>query len=238
MNSALSSRQQNGNGQIQPQFSWDTIDTVFLDLDGTLLDRYFDDYFWEQYVPEIFARERGISYEGARDHLLQTYRSVQNTLAWTDLDYWSEKLDLDIPGLKRSINHLISLRPEAEDFLHFLKTQGKEVLLVTNAHPKTLGVKMDKVPLTHWFDKTISATDIGFAKEQEIFWHTLQEQQQHDKTRTLFIDDNEKVLQSAAGYGIDLLVHIAKPSSRQPLAYSPLFPSIAHFTELIELAKK
>ena len=27
--------------------NWPTIKTVLLDMDGTLLDKHFDDYFWE-----------------------------------------------------------------------------------------------------------------------------------------------------------------------------------------------
>ena len=110
--------------------------------------------------------------------------------------------------------------------------------LLTNAHPKTLAVKMNKVPLLSWFDGKICASDVGFAKEEDQFWPKLLKIKNHDKQRTLFIDDNENVLRSAAGYGIGQLVHIARPSSRLPLSYSAKFPSIAHFTELIELSEK
>jgi FMN phosphatase YigB (HAD superfamily) len=30
----------------------DEIKYVLLDMDGTLLDKYFDDYFWEHLLPE------------------------------------------------------------------------------------------------------------------------------------------------------------------------------------------
>jgi len=237
MNSAHSCLNKPVSDQIRPSFAWAEIETVFLDLDGTLLDKYFDDYFWEQYVPQTYAAKEAISYAQAQDHLLSTYRSVQNTLAWTDLDYWSHRLGLDIEGLKLEISHLIALRPGAENFLAFLQNLGKEIVLVTNAHPKTLGVKMGKQPLLHWFSSTISANDIGFAKEQTEFWRQLQEFQPYDRKKTLFIDDNERVLQSAAGYGIHQLIHIALPSSRQPLSYSETFPSIGHFDELIKLCE-
>lgn len=235
MNSNLCSQKKQLNDQIRPSFSWQDVETVFLDLDGTLLDRYFDDYFWEQYVPRSYAAKEAISYEQARNHLLETYRSVQNTLAWTDLDYWSHRLGLNIVELKLEIGHLVALRPGTETFLSFLQSLGKEIVLVTNAHPKTLEVKMGRQPLLHWFTNCVSATDIGYAKEQSQFWPHLHEYLPYDRETTLFIDDNERVLHSAAGYGIHQLIHVARPSSRQPLAYSATFPSIGHFTELIEL---
>ena len=37
-------------------FPWDDITWVLLDMDGTLLDKHFDDYFWETLVPEEYAR--------------------------------------------------------------------------------------------------------------------------------------------------------------------------------------
>ncbi len=31
---------------------------VLLDMDGTLLDKYFDDYFWEHLLPEKYAEKK------------------------------------------------------------------------------------------------------------------------------------------------------------------------------------
>lgn len=218
-----------------PSFCWTDIDIVFLDLDGTLLDKYFDDYFWEHFVPKIYAGQNGVSLDEARQILLATYQSVENTLAWTDLDYWSTRLGLDIMQLKKDVDHLISIRPGVIDFLSFLKKMRKKIYLLSNAHPKTVAVKLTQFPLEPWFDDQILADEIGYAKEQPQFWPALQNRLPFDKRRTLFIDDTEKVLESAAGYGIKHLVHIALPSSCQPIRYSIRFPSITEFLELQSL---
>ena len=55
---------------------WDEIDTILLDMDGTLLDKHFDDYFWEHYVPEIFAEKNDLTPREARKELLARYRIV------------------------------------------------------------------------------------------------------------------------------------------------------------------
>lgn len=214
-------------------FSWHDIETVFLDMDGTLLDKHYDDYFWEQYVPENFARKNNLDQSTARQHLLGTYKSVENTLQWTDIDYWSGRLGLDIAALKREVSHLVNVHPGVTDFLAHMETLGKKVYLVTNAHPKALQIKMEKAKLEKWFQRLVCSQEVGAAKEQPLFWHNLASLLPYDKTTTLFADDTEKVLHSAAGYGIEYLVHIAKPSSRLDSQRSRHFRSIISFDELI-----
>jgi 5'-nucleotidase len=218
---------------IQPCFSWSDIDTVLLDMDGTLLDKYFDDYFWEEYIPKVFAEANDLTPDEAHKVLLARYQRVENTLQWTDLDYWSEQLQLDIPELKCRIDHLIQVHPFVIDFLRFIQTIGKDIHLVTNAHSKTLEIKMQKSALGPWFSRIICAEEVGEAKEHSAFWKNLEKILPFDKERTLLADDTSKVLQSARNYGIRNLIHIAQPSSRLPEKFSPEFPSIRTFRELI-----
>ncbi len=217
---------------ISPNFSWQEIDKLFLDMDGTLLDKYFDDYFWEQFVPETYAKKNGIDFTSAKTVLMNSYRTVESTLVWTDLDYWAERLGLDIPHLKKEIDHLVQIRPHVLPFLDHMKAMGKDLYLITNAHPKALAVKMDKVNIRGYFKQIICSQDVGVAKEQVEFWDRLQQLLPYDRTRTIFADDTENVLFSAKEYGIRHLVHIAKPSSKLATKYSTHFPSIASFGEL------
>jgi len=219
--------------QIQPTFSWSQIDTILLDMDGTLLDKYFDDHFWEEYVPKIFAKTNGLTDKDARKLLLQRYQQVENTLQWCDLDYWSEQLGLDIPELKYKVAHLIKVHPYVIDFLDYAKSINKNIYLVTNAHSKTLNIKMEKTALSSHFDRIVCAEEIGFAKEQPEFWEKLETDLGYDKSRTLLADDTEKVLHSANQYGLGFLIFVARPSSRIPVKFSPEFPSITYFNELI-----
>src|SRR5512140_3090433 len=140
---------------------WNDIDTVLLDMDGTLLDRHFDDHFWLEHVPLRYAAKHGIPIEECREQLYSRFRSQENTLNWTDLDYWSEQLGLDIPLLKEEVDHLIAVHPHVTEFLQFLRQKGKGVHLVTNAHSKTLSLKMKKTRLGPYFDTIVSAHDLG-----------------------------------------------------------------------------
>jgi len=223
----------NTTAQIQPEFSWSGIDTVLLDMDGTLLDKYFDDYFWEEYIPKIFAEVNNLSPEDAHKALLARYQRVESTLQWTDLDYWSDQLQLDIPELKCRIDHLIQVHPYVIDFLKFTQSIGKDVHLVTNAHSKTLDIKMRKTALGPWFTRIICSEEVGEAKEHPEFWGNLEKMLGFDKERTLLADDTLKVLRSARNSGIRHLIHVARPSSRLPIEFSKEFPSITYFKELI-----
>lgn len=214
-------------------FHWHEIETVFLDLDGTLLDRYFDDFFWNEYVPGVYAAKNSLDEATARKQLLATYKSVENTLLWTDLDHWSEKLDLNIPMLKKEISHLIAVHPGVIDFLDYLTTLGKKIFLVTNAHPKTLDVKLDKVSLNNYFQAVFSSNDVGAPKERQLFWNNLKTLLPFAGETTFFADDTEKVLVSARQFGIRHLCHIARPSSRLKPEFSEDFPSITDFSRLI-----
>ena len=234
MNSPTLFRQQpEAAKQIPPDFSWDNIDCVFLDMDGTLLDKYYDDYFWEHFVPEVYAARNLVDITDARKLLLDTYRSVESTLQWTDLDYWSDRLGLDIVALKREISHMVNIHPHIIDYFKYMQKIGKKLFLVTNAHPKTIEIKMEQVNIEKWFARMVCSQEVGAAKEQPEFWQNLQQLLPYDTKRTLFADDTEKVLHSARASGLRHLIHVAKPSSRLPVQFSARYQSIVNFRELL-----
>ncbi len=214
-------------------FPWNDIDWVLLDMDGTLLDKHFDDYFWETLVPEEYVRRQGLPLATARELVFARYKREEGTLNWTDIDFWSRELDLDIPALKEGIRHLIEVHPDAESFLQFLKYKGKKIALVTNAHYKTLDLKMNHTGLMSYFDEVISSFDLGTPKEDVHFWEVLKERLGFDPRRTLLVDDNAEVLAAARRFGIRHTFFKAMSSSQAAAEKSPDFPSLLSFHELM-----
>jgi putative hydrolase of the HAD superfamily len=217
--------------KIKPD--WQSIDTVLLDMDGTLLDKRFDDHFWEEFVPAQYALANGISEAEAKRELMPRYRSHEETLDWANLDFWSRQLGLDIPALKRQIQHLISIHPNVVDFLSNLKASGKRIYLVTNAHGKTLDLKMERTSLAHRFDDIITSHEVGMPKEDPAFWEGLRRVVPFERERTLLGEDTEAVLRSAASYGIRYLVYISASSSSRPAAESDHYFSVRDFGEIM-----
>ncbi len=212
---------------------WTTIDTVLLDMDGTLLDRHFDDHFWLEHVPKRWAAVHKMSIKTAQEQLYALFRSQERTLNWTDLDYWSNRLGMDIPQLKLEVEHLIAVHPGVIEFLAYCRQHGKQLWLVTNAHSKTLTIKMKKTRIGHWFDGIISAHQVGLPKEDDRFWEELQRFISYDPQRTMLGEDSETNLQTAARYGIHYLFYISHYSSRCTPVTSSEFATIDYFTRLI-----
>lgn len=212
---------------------WNNIDTVLLDMDGTILDRHFDDNFWLEHVPERWSHQNRTTLEYAKEHLYSLFRSQENTLNWTDLDYWSDRLKLDIPVLKQEVEHLIAVHPYVIEFLLFLKRSGKFVWLVTNAHSKTLDLKMKNTRIGAYFDGIISAHQVGLPKEDDNFWEQLLKHVNYEPSRTMLGEDSETNLTTAEKFSIRYLIYISRFSSKIEPRPSAKFTTIDYFNKLI-----
>ncbi len=212
---------------------WAQIDTVLLDMDGTLLDLNFDNHFWKEFVPQRYAEKNHLSLERAKQQLIPLFAEMEGRLEWYCLDYWSEQLELDIAGLKQELAGLISVLPHVTDFLQQVRDSGRKLMLVTNAHQHSLRLKMDKTRLQVFFDQIICSHDYGLAKEQPGFWAALQKDHPFDKQKTLLVDDSLKVLDSARKFGIDHLIAVSRPDTRAQKRAIQSFPSIEDFRQLL-----
>lgn len=217
-----------------PQLNWSAIDTVLLDMDGTLLDLHFDNHFWLDYLPQRYAEHHGISREAADAELVPLFKRHAGQLNWYCTDFWSRELKLSIRDLKREVADLIALRPDADLFLAALRRAGKRVVLITNAHRDSLSLKMERVELAPWFDRLISSHDYGFPKEDLQFWHALQADSPFDPARTLFIDDSLPILRSAQAYGVAHLLAVLQPDSRGALKDTEEFAAVDGYRELVD----
>lgn len=213
---------------------WADIDTVLLDMDGTLLDLHFDNYFWLEHLPLRWSEISGISVADAKAQLQAEYAVLQGKLEWYCLDYWGKRLQLPITELKREVMHKIAMRADAPAFLQALKDSGREVVLVTNAHPGSLSLKIERTELSNYIDVLISTHEFGVTKESQALWHKLQNRLGFDPARTLFVDDSLPILQAAADFGIRHLLAVANPDSQQPVRDIVDFASITDYSVLLE----
>jgi HAD superfamily hydrolase (TIGR01509 family) len=213
--------------------AWNDIDVVMFDMDGTLLDLAFDNYFWREAVPAAWADANQHPTDTAHHTLAPRFEQEEGTLNWYSLSFWSQTLGIDLETLKVRHRDRIMLRDGVLDTLDALDKAGKTLWLVTNAHPIVLDLKLDKTDLAGRFERIICSHDIGHAKEQAEFWPALQKQHFFDPESTLMVDDSEPVLQAAVNFGLQVR-GIVQPDSLLPPRMTLKFPAVDHLTELLK----
>lgn len=214
-------------------FDWSRIDDVLLDMDGTLLDRHFDNFFFEEELPRRYAAKHGLTFEEARQRLLAMYHATEGDLKWTDLDYWTRTLGIDVVALTKEFDHMIVFHPDAEMFLRYLRERRKRISLVTNAHWSGLEIKLARTRVDRYVDRIVHAFEIGCLKMRPEFWPTCQRLIGFDPARSLYIDDDEACLAAAHQFGIGYLCHRSKSSSQLPPQPSSRYASIESFHALM-----
>jgi HAD superfamily hydrolase (TIGR01509 family) len=212
---------------------WACIDTVLVDMDGTLLDLDFDNVFWREIVPQRYALMRGMSLGEARAELAPRFEAKVGTLEWYCLDHWTRDLGMDLKTLKREHGAHIRFLPGAEEFLASVRARGKRLSIVTNAHRDTFEVKAEHTGIDRLVDSVVSSHDFAAPKESAAFWHALERHAPFDAERTLLIEDSLTVLAAARAYGLRHMLAIRRPDSRQPLRAIAEFTAIDGVFELV-----
>jgi 5'-nucleotidase len=211
---------------------WAHIDTVLLDLDGTLLDLAYDNHFWLEIVPVAYAAARSTSVEAARIEIAPLFRACEGTLPWYCIEHWSRELDLDIEALKRANTERIGWLPGARDFLLRVRTAGKRVVLLTNSHPQVLRIKDEKTGVLRYFDAAFSSHEFGVPKEAPKFWEAVRAVERFDARRSLFADDSPSVVRAAQNAGIRWVYGVRRPDSVQTVREHVDVPAIDAVSEL------
>jgi putative hydrolase of the HAD superfamily len=215
------------------QLPWSDIDTLLLDMDGTLLDLAFDNFFWLELVPGAYARARGIPMQAAREQVMARYAPVVGTLPWYCLDHWTGELGLDLESLKREYRHRIGYLPRAEQFLQVARQRNKRLILVTNAHRVTLDIKCQQTGVDGFMDAVVSSHDYGIEKEHVAFWQRLESEQAVDPARSVLIEDSLAVLATARSFGIRHTIAISCPDTTQAPRSIEGFASVPGVAHLI-----
>ncbi len=218
---------------MSPKQMLQECETLMLDMDGTLLDLAYDNYMWLEVVPAAYATRHELPEGLAREQLYAHMNALRGQLDWYCLDHWSERFDLDIADLHRSENHRIGYLPGAEQFLQQVASSNMRVLLVTNSHRTTLDIKHEVTGVADFFDAIYTSHDVGQPKEDQAFWQDLMRQENFDPARTVFVDDNLHVLESAGLFGLANLVAVAQPDTREPARSIDSYQSVERVSQMV-----
>ena len=215
---------------------WANIDTVLLDVDGTLLDLHYDNFVWDQRVPVAYADLKQLPLPNAKQQLMEKMRLVYGTIDFYSFDFWREQTGLDITDLHQQEAQRIRFRADAEAFLNWLAQSAHDAIIATNADHNSLRIKEEAIALSQRVDRVFSSQDFGTPKEDQEFWTQLQQQCAFDPQRTLFFDDTERVLNAAAKFGIGHVWHVRTPDSQRGPRPQSAHPSLDHFHEIYPAA--
>lgn len=187
---------------LHPAPDWRDIDTVLLDLDGTLLDQAYDNHIWRDLVPQRFAVANELDLHAAYAEIARRFAERSGTLDWYCIEYWSRTLGVDIAALHREVRSHVAWLPGAREFLARLRAAGKRTVLLTNSHPVALAVKHEETGVLDHLDAAATSHELGAPKEHAQFWSAARERFGYDPRRALFADDNSKMLEAARAAGV------------------------------------
>jgi len=217
------------------KFNRGEIDTLLLDMDGTVLDLAFDNYFWTELLPQHLAHMRGISHAAARREMQAHIGAVAGSLQWYCIDHWSELLGLDVAAIKHDVRHLIAYLPGALEFLRLARTTGYRLVIVTNAHRDTLSIKLRQTHLERHVDEVYSSHDFGCPKESAEFWDRFEAAAGIKRGRSVLVDDSLPVVTAARKAGLAAAIEITRPDSQRPRRMGTDSPGIEALAELGEI---
>ncbi len=128
------------------------------DLDGTLIDKNFDDAIWLVELPKLYARQNGTTMEKAKEIFFAEYRKIgPNRLEWYDIGHWFEKMGLDVPARKvvEDLRHKILLYPDVLPALRRLEKSGTRMAVFTNSPRMFTEIKIKAEGLGSFFEKIV-----------------------------------------------------------------------------------
>ena len=137
-----------------------TIKVLSFDMDGTLITKDFDNKIWFEGIPKVYAEEKGISFERAREEVINKYYALsRETVEWYDVRYWLKEFELKKgwEELFEKYKDEIRTYPEVEGFLSLASKKFK-LAIITNATREFLNFKLERTKIGKYFSHTFSAT--------------------------------------------------------------------------------
>ena len=185
-----------------------------IDLDGVILNLDYDNFFWQKHIPKVYAELHKISFKDACLVTKQIFNYKRKTKDWYDIDYWSNMLNVDIKKEKEDNIEKIDIMKGAVEFLESLVKKNKNLFLITNAHEKTLKIKLKKYNIKKYFKDIICSHQLSYIKEEIQFWYILKNKLNISFKNSVLIEDTLDNLIAAHSAGLENLIYISKEESK------------------------
>jgi len=129
---------------------------VSLDVSGTLIDFNYVEHVWNEAIPQLYARKKGISFEEAKDYVLREYDRIgSNDIRWYLPEYWFNHFNLDENPIEVFRSHTDKLRfyPEVPSVLRDLSQ--KYNLIIASGTPGNF-IEIEIKKFRHYFTHIFS----------------------------------------------------------------------------------
>ena len=209
------------------------METLLLDMDGTLLDLRFDNHFWVQYLPRRYSEIHGVDADHAHQHVETSLRAWEGTMQWYCVDHWSDHFQVDIMALKQEVLHLVRYRDGVKEFLERLPETGVTAYLVTDAHPEVLALKQSLTGVHDNVHAAYSSHHLGAPKRHKAFWEAFGSEVSFEPGRAMMIDDSPHVLDQSRSFGIGHQLCVYQPDSGTEQEHGHEFALINDLRDLL-----
>lgn len=145
------------------------IKTVSFDLDGTLVKGTYADLVWLEGLPRIYAEEKGVTFEEAKQFLEEEYDDIgDNREEWYDLEYWFNRYHLkyDWRELLEKYRYAIEVFPEVIGVVSRL-SKKIDLIITSNAKREFVEIELEQTRLRKYFTYVFSSTS-DFHKVKKI----------------------------------------------------------------------
>ncbi|HIE44124.1 MAG TPA: HAD family hydrolase [Candidatus Omnitrophica bacterium] len=147
------------------------IRVVSFDVDGTLINQEFNDLIWENEIPSLVAKERGWSFNRAKDFCLFEYDKVgEKDTRWYDIEYWLDKFGIKIPAIDifKKWEKAIIVYPDVISTLKRTAEKGVRPIVITCMPRIFLKEKIHT--FEYFFEKVFSTiSDFREVKTPEVY---------------------------------------------------------------------
>lgn len=124
---------------------------VSFDVVGTLMDSYYENYVWNEVIPQLYARKRNINIEEAKDHVLREYDQIgRKDIRWYLPEFWFNHFNLNEEPTEvfRSHTDKIQFYPEVSSVLENL-SQKYDLIIVSGTTRSIIEIMIEK--FRHYF---------------------------------------------------------------------------------------
>jgi putative hydrolase of the HAD superfamily len=145
------------------------IKVISFDLDSTLIKRTFADAVWLEGLPKIYAEEKKIDIEEAKQFLLSEYDRIgDNRIEWYDIGHWFDRFNLKSSWreLLDRYKDVVEAYPETTDVLKRLY-KNFDLIIISNAKREFIEIELEEANLKKYFTRVFSSTS-DFHKIKKI----------------------------------------------------------------------